>query len=80
MDPLQRRAARLLVIDPENSVLLFQYEDDRLKWWATPGGPATMLPTTSGAVTLTPRFAMRTLSSTLASSRSTTLDPAGAAT
>ncbi|MBZ5497158.1 MAG: NUDIX domain-containing protein [Acidobacteriia bacterium] len=38
MDPLQRRAARLLVIDPENSVLLFQYEDDRLKWWATPGG------------------------------------------
>ncbi len=29
MDPLLRRAARLVVIDPENSVLLFQYEDDR---------------------------------------------------
>jgi 8-oxo-dGTP pyrophosphatase MutT (NUDIX family) len=38
MDPMLRRAARLLVIDPENSVLLFQYEDDRHKWWATPGG------------------------------------------
>ena len=33
-----RRAARLVVIDPDNRVLLFQYEDDRRKWWATPGG------------------------------------------
>ena len=38
MDPVLRRAARLLVSDPDNSVLLFQYEDDRRKWWATPGG------------------------------------------
>jgi 8-oxo-dGTP pyrophosphatase MutT (NUDIX family) len=38
MDPLLRRAARLVVIDQENRVLLFQYEDDRRKWWATPGG------------------------------------------
>jgi ADP-ribose pyrophosphatase YjhB (NUDIX family) len=38
MDPLLRRAARLVVIDPENKVLLFQYEDDGRKWWATPGG------------------------------------------
>ena len=38
MDPVLRRAARLLVMDPEHSVLLFQYEDERRKWWATPGG------------------------------------------
>ena len=38
MDPVFRQAARLLVIDPENSVLLFKYEDDGRKWWATPGG------------------------------------------
>ena len=38
MDPMFRRAARLLVIDPEDSVLLFQYEDDGRRWWATPGG------------------------------------------
>jgi 8-oxo-dGTP pyrophosphatase MutT (NUDIX family) len=38
MDPVFRRAARLLVIDAENSVLLFQYEDNQRKWWATPGG------------------------------------------
>lgn len=38
MDPVLRRAARLLVFDPEHSVLLFQYEDERRKWWATPGG------------------------------------------
>jgi 8-oxo-dGTP pyrophosphatase MutT (NUDIX family) len=38
MDPVFRRAARLLVIDPEHSVLLFKYEDDGREWWATPGG------------------------------------------
>lgn len=38
MDPVFRQAARLLVIDPDDSVLLFQYEDDRRRWWATPGG------------------------------------------
>ena len=38
MDQIFRRAARLLVIDPKGCVLLFQYEDDGRKWWATPGG------------------------------------------
>jgi 8-oxo-dGTP pyrophosphatase MutT (NUDIX family) len=38
MDPIYRRAARLLVVDPGNSVLLFQYEDGPRTWWATPGG------------------------------------------
>ena len=38
MDAALRQAARLVVIDPDNRVLLFQYEDDRRKWWATPGG------------------------------------------
>lgn len=39
MEPTPRRAARLLVIDPRTSaVLLFQYEDDGRRWWATPGG------------------------------------------
>jgi len=38
MNPVRRRAARLLVVDPETRVLLFQYEDDRRRWWATPGG------------------------------------------
>ena len=34
-----RRAARLLVIDPDSgAVLLFQYEDGGRRWWATPGG------------------------------------------
>ena len=33
-----RRAARLLVVDPDGCVLLFQYEDDGRRWWATPGG------------------------------------------
>jgi 8-oxo-dGTP pyrophosphatase MutT (NUDIX family) len=27
-----------VVIDREGRILLFQYEDDRGKWWATPGG------------------------------------------
>jgi 8-oxo-dGTP pyrophosphatase MutT (NUDIX family) len=38
MDPLLRQAARLIIVDPEYSVLLFQYEDDQRRWWATPGG------------------------------------------
>ena len=39
MEPTPRRAARLLVIDPSSgAVLLFQYEDDGRRWWATPGG------------------------------------------
>lgn len=38
MNPLLRRASRLLVVDPDHHILLFQYEDDRGKWWATPGG------------------------------------------
>lgn len=38
MEPLLRRAARLLVVDREHRVLLFQYEDGGHKWWATPGG------------------------------------------
>ena len=39
MQPTPRRAARLLVIDPESgAVLLFQYEDGGRRWWATPGG------------------------------------------
>jgi 8-oxo-dGTP pyrophosphatase MutT (NUDIX family) len=38
MNLVFRQAARLLVIDPENSVLLFKYEDDGRTWWATPGG------------------------------------------
>ena len=38
MDVELRQAARLVVIDPDNRLLLFQYEDDRRKWWATPGG------------------------------------------
>ena len=38
MDAVLRQAARLVVIDPDSKVLLFQYEGDRRKWWATPGG------------------------------------------
>jgi 8-oxo-dGTP diphosphatase len=38
MDQIFRRAARLLVVDPDGCVLLFQYEDDGRTWWATPGG------------------------------------------
>jgi len=39
MEPVPRRAARLVVIDPNSgAVLLFQYEDDGRRWWATPGG------------------------------------------
>lgn len=39
MEPMPRRAARLLVIDPHSgAVLLFQYEDAGRRWWATPGG------------------------------------------
>ena len=39
MQPTPRRAARLLVIDPESgAVLLFQYEDGGRRWWVPPGG------------------------------------------
>jgi 8-oxo-dGTP pyrophosphatase MutT (NUDIX family) len=38
MDAILRRAARLVVMDPDNHVLLLQYEDDPRNWWATPGG------------------------------------------
>ncbi len=38
MEPELRRAARLVVVDPDKNVLLFQYEDDLRTWWATPGG------------------------------------------
>ena len=39
MEPTPRRAARLVVIDPDSgAVLLFQYEDSGRRWWATPGG------------------------------------------
>lgn len=34
----ERQAARLVVVDNACQVLLFQYEDHRGKWWATPGG------------------------------------------
>lgn len=33
-----RRAARIVVVNSALQVLLFQYEDYRGKWWATPGG------------------------------------------
>lgn len=35
---LIRSAARLLVLDDEGRVLLFQYSDQQGSWWATPGG------------------------------------------
>jgi 8-oxo-dGTP pyrophosphatase MutT (NUDIX family) len=38
MDPPKRRASRLVVVDRDGRILLFQYEDNRGKWWATPGG------------------------------------------
>jgi len=38
MEPAIRRAARLIVTDPENNVFLFQHEDEGRTWWATPGG------------------------------------------
>ncbi len=38
MDPVLRRAARLVVVDESGCVLLFQYEDGARRWWATPGG------------------------------------------
>lgn len=40
MELRNRRASRLLVIDRQCWVLLLQYEDERGKWWATPGGGA----------------------------------------
>jgi 8-oxo-dGTP pyrophosphatase MutT (NUDIX family) len=38
MAAILRRAARLIVIDPDGRVLLFQYKNNRRRWWATPGG------------------------------------------
>ena len=38
VDVLLRRAARLIVFDPSGRLLLFQYQDHRGLWWATPGG------------------------------------------
>jgi 8-oxo-dGTP pyrophosphatase MutT (NUDIX family) len=38
MEPVFRQASRLVVIDPNKRILLFQYEDDLRRWWATPGG------------------------------------------
>ena len=38
MPPVLRQAARLLVVDPDGRVLLFQYEDAGRRWWAAPGG------------------------------------------
>lgn len=38
MNEALRQASRLVVIDPYKRVLLLQYQDDRRKWWATPGG------------------------------------------
>jgi 8-oxo-dGTP pyrophosphatase MutT (NUDIX family) len=33
-----RRAARLIVLDREGAVLLFEYQDARFRFWGTPGG------------------------------------------
>ena len=38
MDVVLRRAARLIALDSVGRVVLFQYEDHRGLWWATPGG------------------------------------------
>jgi ADP-ribose pyrophosphatase YjhB (NUDIX family) len=38
MDSVLRQAARLVVIGPDDRVLLFRYEDGPRTWWATPGG------------------------------------------
>lgn len=38
MHPLGRRASRLIVVDVSGRVLLFQFEDERGHWWASPGG------------------------------------------
>jgi ADP-ribose pyrophosphatase YjhB (NUDIX family) len=38
MAPVLRQAAKLVVVGPDNRVLLFRYEDDRRTWWAAPGG------------------------------------------
>ena len=38
MEPEFRRAARLVVLDQQNRIFLFQYEDDGRSWWTTPGG------------------------------------------
>ena len=38
MEPEFRRAARLVVVDQQKRIFLFQYEDSGRSWWATPGG------------------------------------------
>ena len=38
MAPRLRQASRLVVIGPDDRVLLFQYQDGPRAWWATPGG------------------------------------------
>jgi 8-oxo-dGTP pyrophosphatase MutT (NUDIX family) len=38
MAAVLRQAARLIVMDPDDNILLFQHEDGPRKWWATPGG------------------------------------------
>jgi 8-oxo-dGTP pyrophosphatase MutT (NUDIX family) len=39
MTPIWRPTARLLVVDPDERVLLFgSVDDDEKKWWFTPGG------------------------------------------
>jgi 8-oxo-dGTP pyrophosphatase MutT (NUDIX family) len=35
-----RRVSRLLVIDPQQRILLLQYQDEHGEWWVTPGGGA----------------------------------------
>src|SRR5215470_10618344 len=34
----RRRASRLIILDPDDRVLLFQFEHDGRRYWATPGG------------------------------------------
>ena len=38
VDVVLRRASRLIALDSAGRVVLFQYEDQRGLWWATPGG------------------------------------------
>jgi len=38
--PVSRSAARVVLLDPDDRLLLIRFEDDRrgARWWATPGG------------------------------------------
>lgn len=40
MDPILRRAARIVVVDEDEKVLLVRFHDSArsMTWWATPGG------------------------------------------